>query len=116
MMARCHHAPFLAVVVAAAGSHAAVVGVGCVVRPDTRIVYSKADGVGGASLRWVEDFLWWLHKANPGQRYQGLTAGEIQACDLGSLQAGDRSGGCVGLVLREQAVLVRSLRGPPTNP
>lgn len=54
----------------------------CPVEPGTQVVYSKASGVGGASVIWVEDFLWWLKSANPSLRYQGLVESEIQSCDF----------------------------------
>lgn len=57
----------------------------CVIRPDTQIVYSKADGVGGASIVWVEDLLWWLKSHDPSVTYQGLEDADVQYCDLASM-------------------------------
>ena len=56
----------------------------CPVREDTVIVYSRAKGVGGASIIWVEDLLWWLQQADAELKYQGLSETDVQACDLAS--------------------------------
>ena len=48
------------------------------------VVYSRATGVGGASVIWIQDLLWWLKGANPSLEYIGLVEDEIQACDLAS--------------------------------
>ena len=56
----------------------------CPVREDTVIVYSRATGVGGASIIWVEDLLWWLQQADAELKYQGLSETDVQACDLAS--------------------------------
>ena len=59
---------------------------GCIIRPETKVVYSKATGVGGASIIWVEDVLWWLKGADPSFTYQGLEEADVQACDLAALK------------------------------
>ena len=62
----------------------------CPVTASHAVVYSKAKGVGGASILWVEDLLWWLKQAADADAdaapfsYIGLVEGEIQACDLAS--------------------------------
>ena len=62
----------------------------CPVTSSHAVVYSKASGVGGASVLWVEDFLWWLKQAADADAdaapfsYIGLVEGEIQACDFAS--------------------------------
>ena len=48
------------------------------------VVYSRATGVGGASVVWIQDLLWWLKGANPSLEYIGLVEAQIQACDLAS--------------------------------
>eukprot|EP01050_Picozoa_sp_SAG11_P004387 SAG11_NODE_279_length_11283_cov_11.461820_9_plen_102_part_00 len=58
----------------------------CPITPTTRIAYSKATGVGGASIIWVEDLLWWVLQHNPEAEYVGLVEEEIQACDLANFK------------------------------
>ena len=69
-----------------AGSAAVAVAgaAACPIRQDTQVVYSKATGVGGASVIWVEDLLWWLKANDESFTYQGLVEQDIQVCDLAS--------------------------------
>lgn len=57
----------------------------CPVSNSTTVVYSTVPGVGPASRIWVEDFLWWWQQ-NGDERveYVGLTAQQLQQCDLAS--------------------------------
>jgi glutamine amidotransferase-like uncharacterized protein len=67
------------------GMVASVLGAApCPIRQDTQVVYSKATGVGGASIIWVEDLLWWLKTNDETFTYQGLVEQDVQACDLAS--------------------------------
>ena len=56
----------------------------CPVTNSTKIVYSTATGVGGASKIWVADLLKWWASADPTLEYTALTAAETQSCDLAS--------------------------------
>jgi glutamine amidotransferase-like uncharacterized protein len=64
----------------------AVAAAACPIRPDTQVVYSKATGVGGASIVWVEDLLWWLRSHDPTFTYQGLVEQDVQSCELRSFR------------------------------
>eukprot|EP01035_Chromulina_nebulosa_P018093 gene18093-23742_t len=41
-------------------------------------------GVGSASLIWVQDLLWWWKSYDSSISYIGLTASQLQSCDLSS--------------------------------
>lgn len=56
----------------------------CPITDETTIVYSKVNGVGPASLIWVQDLLWWWKAADPSVSYVGLTSSDFQECDLAS--------------------------------
>jgi len=55
---------------------------GCALQSDTNIVYSLVTGVGDASRVWIQDLLWWWSSADSSIKYQGLSALDIQSCDL----------------------------------
>jgi glutamine amidotransferase-like uncharacterized protein len=54
----------------------------CSLEDDTSVAYSLAAGVGDASRVWVQDLLWWWKEADPTIKYQGLSAADLQNCDL----------------------------------
>ena len=56
----------------------------CPITTSTNFIYSKASGVGGASMIWVQDLLAWWKLSDSNVNYLGLTASEIQSCDLAS--------------------------------
>lgn len=56
----------------------------CPITNTTNIVYSKVSGVGGASLIWVQNLLAWWKAEDLSINYLGLTAVDIQSCDLAS--------------------------------
>jgi len=58
----------------------------CSLKPTTNVAYSLVDGVGDASREWVQDLLWWWKSVDPSLEYQGLSATEIQNCDLAQFQ------------------------------
>ena len=59
----------------------------CALEADTAVVYSLANGVGGASKIWVQDLLWWWSRADRSLTYQSLSETEIQNCDLAASPA-----------------------------
>jgi glutamine amidotransferase-like uncharacterized protein len=59
----------------------------CALAADTAVVYSLANGVGGASKIWVQDLLWWWSRADRSLTYQSLSETEIQNCDLAASPA-----------------------------
>lgn len=58
--------------------------VNCPITNSTTVVYSTVNGVGPASLIWVEDLLWWWQQTDPNVQYIGLTSEDFVNCDLKS--------------------------------
>jgi glutamine amidotransferase-like uncharacterized protein len=56
----------------------------CPITNSTTIVYSTVNGVGPASLIWVQDLLWWWKQSEPLVEYVGLTSEDFKNCDLKS--------------------------------
>ena len=56
----------------------------CPITNSTTVVYSTVNGVGPASLIWVQDLLWWWKQGDSSVDYLDLTAADFQVCDLQS--------------------------------
>lgn len=54
----------------------------CPIKDDTTIVYSTVNGVGPASLIWVQDFLWWWASYDSTIKYLPLAADDLKNCEL----------------------------------
>lgn len=52
----------------------------CPIADNTNIVYSMVNGVGPASIRWVQDFLWWWKSYDDSINYIGLNEADFQNC------------------------------------